>query len=322
MPQLWVVLPYVIKSLQTISPDPALLEDQITPWMGPLAPWMRHFSIDDEERARRWFLACLIFSLLLHVALLMIPISQKIKMGQPSSGPLPQSPLSVRLTRPAPSEATNAEVKPTPKPPQHQPTVIAKRRTNTASRPAFTVPPPSELPKEQVQSTSNPDQPTDMSSYVEANRERRRLEEEQAAMENASAAAASNGPSRDEIIAANINRNRRMSKSDGTGGVFQITRIGVREGEFRFNGWHPGADNWHESYTVDSVNMGLGGNVRLAIATKVIEVIRKYKTGDFEFESRRLGHPVRMSARPEDNEVLVAFLMKELFDEDAQIKNR
>ena len=99
----------------------------------------------------------------------------------------------------------------------------------------------------------------------------------------------------------------------GSAGTFVIKQIGVREGTFVFNGWNPVSDHFHVMYTVDA---GVGGNVRLAIIQKVIEVIRKYKSGDFEMDSRRLGHQVYLSARPADDTALKVFLMKEFFDED------
>jgi hypothetical protein len=45
----------------------------------------------------------------------------------------------------------------------------------------------------------------------------------------------------------------------------------------------------------------------------MIELIRKEKTGDFEWDSHRLGRVVKMSARAEDTAELQAFLMKEMF---------
>lgn len=96
--------------------------------------------------------------------------------------------------------------------------------------------------------------------------------------------------------------------------TFEIRQIGVREGTFIFNGTHDGRERWREVYTVDA---GEGGNVRVALVKKIAAVIRKYKSGDFEFDSRRLGHRVQLSGRPSDDAALEAFLMKEFFDGDA-----
>jgi hypothetical protein len=308
-PSLWDVLSYVISSLQTRTVGPELLEDAITPWLGPLAPWTRKIVVDNEDRSRNWFLVCMVLSLLLHLALFFIPIAQR--MGQAPASSETQGPLTVRLANPAPRTPPTAKTEPVQPPAPRHAKIIASRRPTSQSKPAFTVPPPPEEPSQRVQPTTQPDEATDMMARLNARRAAREAAESEAARENAVAAAGSGGPSLNEKIMANINRSQR-SKTDGTGGVFMVKTIGVREGSFIFNGWNPAKDNWHESYTVDA---GEGGNVRLAIVKKVIEVIRKYKTGDFEFESHRLGRAVPMSARPADNDRLEAFLMQELFDE-------
>ena len=51
------------------------------------------------------------------------------------------------------------------------------------------------------------------------------------------------------------------------------------------------------------------------LVKKMIELIRKEKTGDFEWDSHRLQRVVTMSARPADTAVLEAFLFKEMFPE-------
>ena len=298
--------------VQTRLARPELLEDTITPWLGPLAPWTRKVVVYDDERARNWFLVWVVVSLLVHLALFMIPVTQK--MGQPASGGSP-GPMTVRLANPVPRTPPVAKSEP-PKRVSRPDTIIATRRPASRTKP-FVIPKQSERP--QPQQPTPPPQPVappeeDMMARINARRAARAAENGAIAQENAAAAAASDGPSLDQRIAANINR-AKPSRTDGTGGVFEIKfPLGVREGSFKFNGWNPAKDNWHESYTVDA---GIGGNVKLAIVKKVIEVIRKYKTGDFEFESHRLGRPVPMSARPADNDRLEAFLMQELFAEDA-----
>ena len=88
----------------------------------------------------------------------------------------------------------------------------------------------------------------------------------------------------------------------------------MREGTFIFNGWIPVVDHFRREVTVDA---GEAGNVKLAIVRGMIkEIIRKYKTGDFEFESHRLGRIVTMSARPADNDQLENFMMQEFFGEN------
>ena len=63
--------------------------------------------------------------------------------------------------------------------------------------------------------------------------------------------------------------------------------------------------------------MELGGekDIETAIIKKMVELIRKEKTGDFDWDSHRLQRVVRMSARVQDTAELEAFLFKEMFPE-------
>jgi hypothetical protein len=63
------------------------------------------------------------------------------------------------------------------------------------------------------------------------------------------------------------------------------------------------------------VELGGERDIETAIVKKMIELIRKEKTGDFEWDSHRLNRVVTMSARPQDTEALQAFLYKEMFPE-------
>ena len=315
---MWGVLSYVINSFQTRLAGPELLEDTITPWLGPRAPWTRKIVIDNEDRARRWFLVCVVVSMLLHLALFLIPISQR--MGAPPASSETQGPLTVRLSNPAPRAPPASKVEPAEKPTPRQTAVIATRRPVTNTKPAFTVPPPPEKPQPRTQPTTQPpDESNDMMARVAARRAAREAAENEAAQENAAAAGTGSGSSLDQRIAANIKRSQR-SNTDGTGGVFMIKSIGVREGVFIFNGWNPIRDHFRTEITVDA---GEGGDVKLAIVRGMIkEIIRKYKTGDFEFESQRLGRVVTMSARPADNDQLENFMMLEFFREDAPTRTK
>lgn len=145
---------------------------------------------------------------------------------------------------------------------------------------------------------------------IAAARERRR-QEASAAMENAEAAAASRGPSTNDIAMANIQRSLQ-GKHDGIGGVFQILHKGVRTGTFVFRGWTPGARNTTQQ-TIE-VDAGLNGDIEHAMVRRMIELIRTHYTGDFSWESHRLGRVLVKSARMEDSAELEAFLMKEFFD--------
>lgn len=148
----------------------------------------------------------------------------------------------------------------------------------------------------------------DMLAYVNANRERRRIAESEAAHINAEAIAGERGPSEDEVRMANLKRNLQPP---GTNGIFQIISKDARTAQFSFRGWkNDFSYSRREVYEVDS---GLNGNIDRAIVRKMIEIIRKYYNGDFNWESQRLGRVVVLSARIEDNDGLEDFLMQEFF---------
>lgn len=170
------------------------------------------------------------------------------------------------------------------------------------SRPAMPAPPASPEP------ASDLAPPTDMMSYVNAARARRHAAENAAARENAAATARERGPSAEEIRMANIRRNLQPM---GTNGVFQIISMGVRTGKYSFRGWTSDASNARRE--VIEVDAGPDGDVERAMVRSMIELIRRYYKGDFNWESQRLGRSIVMSARVEDNAGLEDFLMLEFF---------
>ena len=146
-----------------------------------------------------------------------------------------------------------------------------------------------------------------MAALIQANRERRRLAE---------AAAVRGGggrePSASEGAQANLGRNlRSLSRSDGTGGVFQIRRMGAQTAEFAFRGWNRSRrGQWQELIEVQA---GPDGDLQRAIVRRMIALIREHYTGNFQWESYRLDRVLVLSAAPEDNEGLDEFLLREFF---------
>ena len=57
----------------------------------------------------------------------------------------------------------------------------------------------------------------------------------------------------------------------------------------------------------------MGGDVDLAIVKRMIELIRTHYNGDFRWDSHYLGRVVVLSARPDDQVELEAFLVREFF---------
>ncbi len=145
-------------------------------------------------------------------------------------------------------------------------------------------------------------------SYVNQQRERRRAAEEAEGRVSAEAVARERGPSADEIAAERIKQNL---KQPGASGVFQITRKGVRTAAFVFRGWTTDAANARREFI--EVDAGVNGDIERAVVRRMIELIRRYYSGDFNWESRRLGRTKVLSAAPEHNAELEEFLIQEFF---------
>ena len=149
-----------------------------------------------------------------------------------------------------------------------------------------------------------------MAALIKANRERRRAAEIAAVRGWGAGRPAPD----DDSATASINRNlQSLRGDDGTGGVFVILRKGVSTAEFAFNGWMPDRGRkWHEVIEVDA---GPGGDIERAIVRRMIALIREHYTGDFNWESHRLGRVVVLSAAPADNDALEDYLLREFFGE-------
>ena len=290
---------FVINPFQTSS----VLPDRFA---HAFAQSARH-GITQQVRARRRIVACVGLSLLIHAVLFLAPHAVQDPIA---SSPAVRGPLTVHLMRapPPPVQAAVPQRDPVPKPRPvpRRPAVIALSKPAPRSAPAIE---PRPAPAEEPDSAPA----MDMMTMLNAARERRRAAEESAARENAAAAANGREPSANEIAMANIKRDlqRQLGKRDGASGVFEILHKGTRTAQFAFHGWIPNSrNNWRETFDVDA---GLGGDVDLAIVRRMIALIRKHYSGDFNWDSHRLGRIIVLSDRMSDNAALEAFLMREFF---------
>lgn len=103
----------------------------------------------------------------------------------------------------------------------------------------------------------------------------------------------------------------REVRKAGTSGIFRILRMDERSAEFSFLGWHSEFSNSHKE--IFDVDAGADGDIRHAVVRKMIEIIRRYYQGDFNWESERLGGVVVLSASLKDDRELEAFLTQEFF---------
>jgi outer membrane biosynthesis protein TonB len=268
-------------------------------------------------RINRNMLIAAIVSLLFHIVALILFLQRTIDLPPAENQPQPitvvlnprmpvqteAKPPPAAIAQPVP-EAPSAKV---PKRRSEPPPESRQIRVPEAKQPVLTNPPAPSTPSLPAPAPK-PAPPMDMLAYVNANRERRQQAEAEAARINAEAAARERGPTEDEVRMANLQRNMQPP---GTNGIFQIISKDARSAQFSFRGWKN--DFSYSRREVYQVEAGLNGNIDRAIVRKMIEIIRKYYSGDFNWESPRLGRVVVLSARPEDNDGLEDFMMQEFF---------
>lgn len=222
---------------------------------------------------------------------------------KPVSPPKKARPQIVSKPVPAPKKARPQKVSP-------QPEKIIARKKADSKRPDAPILSESPLPAREPPNAAAA--PTDMMSMINAARERRRAES--IATETVNANSENPPPGNNDIAAANIAHSMQVESRgrNGAGGVFQITHMGVRNGQFLFRGW--GAGNGANLRQLVEVDAGPNGDVELAIVRKMIELIRKHQPKEFSWNSHRLGRVIVLSARIEDSAELEKFLKKEFFD--------
>lgn len=257
-----------------------------------------------DKRTSRTGLAVTILLHLLLVGIYFIQPHRIQKEAKPSGSPIVWVAPDVGKSKPKPQEqAPKQSVKPPKKSAPER--VQVQRLPNTITL-------PNEKPVEVQKPVAKPELPpeaTDMASLVEARRKQRGAQTPDAPAEESENAKAMRNAMNN--VAA-INGRSRDDKNE-TGGVFSVSNKSFSSADLKFRGWNPNFKRrWLTQVTVE---LGSEPDIETAIVKKMIELIRKEKTGDFEWDSHRLGRVVTMSARPKDTEELTAFLFKEMFPE-------
>lgn len=245
--------------------------------------------------------------LLLLLAVLLRPDPEKPPKA-PAGGevtyimPLEGKPKPKQQAAPA-----KVQPKPTPAKPERSAPVQVRRLPDTITL-------PDEQPSKVVERTPEPAKPEfdpnmDMSAQIEA---RRRARGQDTSTQQAEESEADRGR---RIALANIAAANAKSVGSGndTGGIFSIENKTFASADVKFRGWN---QNFKRRW-LQQVRVERGGepDIEHAIIKKMIELIRKEKPGDFEWDSHRLQRVVKMSARVEDQAELEAFLFKEMFPE-------
>jgi hypothetical protein len=253
-------------------------------------------------------LFAILFSLFVH-ALLILSIHFKMNIG----GAHQAHTFDIILDNPSTENVTHTspQVKSDDVPetkPKHQniqaikipshpiPTVTPQIPTNIpAKTPVQPTPPKSPAPEKTNEPTAG-----DMMSLINQKRSQRSEQEVQTATNTPST---SKENDRDSIIKNNL-------AQPGTSGIFQLRDMGLTSAKIAFTGWKSDARN--AKFEVFEVKSQPNEPIELAIVRKIITIIRRDYSGDFNWISRR-GNEVVLSARLEDNAALEQFLLKEFF---------
>jgi len=216
--------------------------------------------------------------------------------------PLKPSKPTPQAAQPAPKQsAKSAPSKPKPTPPR---VTQVQRLPNTITLPNEK-PVEEKKPQPKEETKLQPDE-TDMAAYIEKRRQARGARSEQPAEESDAQRGMRNAMA--NIAAIN---GRGGQDPNESGGVFSVTNKTFSHADVKFRGWNP---NFKRRWlTAVSVERGSDPDIETAIVKKMIELIRKEKTGDFEWDSHRLNKVVTLSARPQDTKELMDFLYKEMF---------
>lgn len=243
------------------------------------------------------------------------------------TGEIARGPIQVMLVpkeKPTTEPVSQAVPTPQPKPkktpktvkPKSAPKVMAKIADDVPEE--FTVPealaqiPEPEpveiipLPDTLASPPSSPSAPTDMMSFIKQKREAKAAMGDPLAINALEEGKLSGQMVRknvDDIVKENL-------KESGTNGIFTVTSLNRFEGTFAFQGWQGEFSNAQRSfYRVETFNPS--DNIRVLMINKMIEIIRTHYSGDFQWQSHRLGDLVTLSARPKDHARLARFLLTE-----------
>ncbi|GBG14687.1 uncharacterized protein NMK_2287 [Novimethylophilus kurashikiensis] len=270
--------------------------------------WISSQRSDGTIRISRNFSLAFMISVLLHALLLFVVVREKL-LNEEVKPALPST-IVVNLAH-KPTKTPEPETTPAPPPveppPPPQPvkkaippkTVKIPRPMTTPkpspitipSKPELQTPPPvAAAPQPSPPAkTLDPSQFPDMASYVKAMRDQR------------------HAPSQDDTTEE---VKQVKAPQAGTNGIFQVPRMDQHSAILVFRGWK-GEYSYSrkETYQVDAK---LGEDIHRAVIQKMIEIIRRYYDGDFNWMSPTRGEVV-LSARLEDNDRLEKFLMNDFY---------
>ncbi len=270
----------------------------------------------------------LALSILLHVAALFVLIPHmRTELEETDQGE-GSAPVQVQLTPPpsvasiAPPEPprdTQAALTPPVRPPKAAPRPSPRQALVAPSTPT----PPFTVPAQPAPAPPTPPTPpvavapppaADLASLIAARRAARGEATESTAddeKERYNRNIAANLPTAATGVAG------RDPKTGG--GIFEIKRMAYDDAVFEFYGWNK--DVRARTPQVFEVRKGNNPDMCFAVIRRMIIIIREHEKEDFVWQSHRLGHDVKLSARVADTAPLEDFMLQE-FPECAQDSRR
>ena len=146
----------------------------------------------------------------------------------------------------------------------------------------------------------------DFSARIEAARKRRSEGVAQAPAETDSQRA--NRIARDNIA---FSQRGQGAERDQSGGVFQLRSTRLHNAEFMFRGWN--GNFKRDSAQLIAVEQGAEVDIEVAVVKRMIALIRSQKSGEFIWDSHRLGRQLTLNANPSYETELLQFLLKEFY---------
>ena len=230
---------------------------------------------------------------------------QKQEVAQSEPMPLPAQPIPAPLPEPV-KEKPKKTIKEKSTPPKQVKPVEVEKKSD------FTVPKVPELKKEPVpkplpETSPQPLPGEDMQAYIKRQKEAK-LAQQGASKQDVEEVLASNnepneGSKRDARIKENL-------KFDGSNGIFQIREMGLHRAQFSFKGWKSNVNT--AKLEIFEVQIADGSDGKHEILSKMIEIIRREYSGDFNWDSWRQDRVIVLSARVKDTAALESFLLGEI----------
>jgi hypothetical protein len=238
------------------------------------------------------------------------PQKQEIAKSEPIA--LPAEPIAERPAEPLPkppkakpSKTKKVEQKSTPPKQIELPVEVAKKSD-------LRLPKPIERP---IETTPEVLPGEDMQAYIKRQKEAKLAQQGASKKDVEEILASNNTPSEGEKRDAKIRENLKF---DGTNGIFQIREMGLHSAQFSFKGWKNNINS--ARLEIIDVHVPDGSDGKHEVIMKMIEIIRREYSGDFNWDSQRLGRVLTLSARVEDTQALESFMMTEFFASNGSVR--